>query len=66
VGKSDSDNESRVVKWLMENGGHKNIVTILAHGFMNSFDYYFIDMELWHATVMRYDIEGLYRLFVWF
>jgi serine/threonine protein kinase len=54
VTKSDIENESRVVKLLMENGGHENIVTILSHGFIQSFDYYYIDMELCDMTLKDY------------
>ena len=54
VSKSDIENEARVVRLLMEHGGHQNIVTILAHGFNAAFDGYFIDMELRDMTLKDY------------
>ena len=54
VSKSDIENEARVVRLLMEHGGHQNIVTILAHGFNAAFDGYFIDMELCDMTLKDY------------
>ena len=54
VNKSDIENESRVVKLLMENGGHENIVRILGQGFIPSFDYFYIDMELCDMTLKDY------------
>jgi serine/threonine protein kinase len=54
VSKSDIENEARVVRLLMEHGGHENIVTILAHGFNAAFDGYFIDMELCDMTLKDY------------
>jgi len=52
--KSEIESELRVVKLLMEHGGHQNIVTILRHGFIQSFDLFYIDMELCDATLKDY------------
>ena len=38
-------NEARVIDKLNQNGAHKNIVTILRHGWLDNSHYYF-DMEL--------------------
>jgi serine/threonine protein kinase len=51
---SDIENEARNVSHLLESGKHKNIVTILNHGWISSFSVYFIDMELCDATLRDY------------
>lgn len=39
-------NEVRVIKKLCENGGHPNVITVLEHGWINTDDIYYFDMEL--------------------
>ena len=44
--QEDIDNEVRVIKKLLDNGGHRNIVTIFYHGWFKGDQYYIFDMEL--------------------
>lgn len=39
-------NEIRVVEKLCKDGAHPNIMMILKHGWLNTDQYYFFDMEL--------------------
>ncbi len=54
VRKEDINNEARLISSFIENGGHNNIVTIMAHGWITSFNYYFIDMELCELSLHDY------------
>ena len=56
VTRADIDNEAQVISSFMENGGHRNIITITAHGWMQepAFNYYFIDMELCEMNLCQY------------
>src|SRR5271155_1219168 len=40
------DNEVRVMTKLGSNGGHRNIIIILQHGWINKDQWYYFDMEL--------------------
>jgi len=40
------DNEVRAMTKLCSNGGHRNIITILQHGWLNKDQWYYFDMEL--------------------
>src|SRR5271155_628620 len=44
--KEDIDNEINAITNLCTKAAHKNIVTVLRHGWLKSSPYYFIDMEL--------------------
>lgn len=40
------ENEVRVITKLCSNGGHRNIISILQHGWLNKDQKYYFDMEL--------------------
>jgi hypothetical protein len=47
VTEVDIDREARVVELIRNNAGHRNIIQVLAHGWLKgSYKAYFIDMEL--------------------
>jgi serine/threonine protein kinase len=52
VSKADIENEDHHISSFIKNGGHENIVIILARGWIS--DYYFIDMELCDLTLHSY------------
>lgn len=55
VPEEDIKNEARVISSIHENGGHKNIIGILDHGWLKgSFNVYYIDMELAQLTLADY------------
>jgi serine/threonine protein kinase len=54
VSTADLENERKNIAALIENGGNKNIITIINHGWMRELDYYFIDMELCELTLHDY------------
>lgn len=53
-GRSEIENEARVVSSLLERGGHANIVGILNHDWLKMSLCYFIDMELCDANLREY------------
>ena len=55
VPKEDIENEARVIDSIIKNGGHKNIIAIMDHGWLKGrFGVYFIDMELADWTLADY------------
>jgi len=49
----DIENEAQAIETVMHDGGHKNIVTVLKHGWLDS-SVYFIDMELCGSSLEAY------------
>jgi hypothetical protein len=55
ITQADIENEARIMSTLSANGGHRNIVGVLKHGWMeNSRNLYFIDMELCDVNLADY------------
>jgi len=54
VEKSDIENEARAIVSLLEGGTHQHIVEVFEHGWLSTFNCYFIDMELCIFTLRDY------------
>jgi len=52
ITRAEIENEGRLISSFLENGGHRNIVTVTSHGWIR--DFYFIDMELCDLTLNDY------------
>jgi serine/threonine protein kinase len=75
VNEKDIENEVRAVKRLCMENSHKNVITVMKHGWLLSSDdsissLYYIDMELCDENLDRYmkrarDGLGLGQLEIW-
>lgn len=55
VNELDIQNEARSTAEILQSGGHKNIIGILRHGWIDSpYQYYFIDMEFCDFNLHNY------------
>lgn len=62
--KEEIDNEARIIQKLGLNGGHKNIILALKHGWLDD-DHYYFDMELCIFNLEDYimsDIKIIYGI----
>ena len=51
LSKEDALNEARAIDKIYKNGNHRNLVIVIAHGWLKNSFIYFIDMELCEATM---------------
>lgn len=51
ITENEIKNEKRVIEKLQQNGGHRNIISVLDHGWLIDGLFYYIDMRLCAMTL---------------